>query len=75
MKFTSNAYRMLVVLLILLCYGCATDVKPWQKGYLAKPHMAIEPDPLERTIREQIVTSKEAASGGYGVVGGGCGCN
>lgn len=57
------------------CFGCIADVKPWQKGNLAKPHMAVEPDALLRAIREQIVTSKESASGGYSVVGGGCGCN
>lgn len=67
--------KLLMTALVLTCYGCATNVEPWQKGMLAKPYMAIEPDPLDRTIREQIVTSKEGASGGYGVVGGGCGCN
>ena len=70
-----RASKIVTIAVILQCYGCATNVKPWEKGQLAKPHMAIEPDLLERTIREQIVTSKETASGGYGVVGGGCGCN
>jgi len=37
--------------------------------------MSVEPDALKRIIDEQIVTSKEAASGGFSVVGGGCGCN
>lgn len=58
-----------------LCAGCATEIRPWERGYLAEEHMAVEPDPLERTIREQIVTSKEGSEGGHGVVGGGCGCN
>ena len=58
-----------------LVSGCAVDLKPWQRGNLAKPHMSVEPDGLQRAIREQVVTSKESASGGYSVVGGGCGCN
>ena len=60
---------------VLLGSGCAIDLKPWERGVLAKNHMSVEPDPLQRTIREQVVTSKESSSGGYSVVGGGCGCN
>ena len=75
MKIKYKYSKLLIAVFVLQCYGCATNVQPWQKGLLAKPYMAVEPDPLDRTIREQIVTSKEAASGGYGVVGGGCGCN
>lgn len=66
---------LLALTLIIQITGCATQVKPWQRGDLAKPHMAIEPDALQRSIREQIVTSKESTSGGYSIVGGGCGCN
>lgn len=55
--------------------GCATNVKPWERGELAKDYMAVEPDGLQRVIIEQVVTSKEASSGGYSVAGGGCGCN
>ena len=68
-------YISIIVLIALQCSACATNVKPWERGTLAKPHMAIEPDGLARTIREQVVSSKESSSGGYGVVGGGCGCN
>lgn len=75
MKIKRSFSLTFILALTLQCYGCATDVKPWQKGLLAKPYMAIEPDPLDRVISEQIVTSKETASGGHGVVGGGCGCN
>lgn len=68
-------YTKLLFLLVLLLSGCATDIKPWERGYLAKPHMSVEPDPLLRGVREQVVTSKESSSGGFSVVGGGCGCN
>ncbi len=63
------------VLTALLSGGCATNVKPWERGELAKDYMAVEPDSLRRAIQEQVVTSKEASSGGHAVAGGGCGCN
>ena len=63
-------------LLFTLCAvtGCS-EVKPWQKGNLAKSHMAFEPDPLEARAQRHTYQSKEAAFGGYGVGAGGCGCN
>jgi Domain of unknown function (DUF4266) len=54
--------------------GCV-EVKPWQKGNLAKKHMAFETDPVESKYIQHMYNSKEAAFGGYGVGGGGCGCN
>ena len=37
--------------------------------------MLFERDPLEMRYTQHIYFSKESASGGYGVGGGGCGCN
>lgn len=54
--------------------GC-TAVQPWERGRLAQPHMAIEADPLLAAMNEHVYSSKEAASGGVGPAGGGCGCN
>lgn len=71
-------YRLLILVVAMTAFlsgGCATNVKPWERGDLAKDHMAVEPDGMWRTINEQVVTSKEASSGGYSVAGGGCGCN
>lgn len=72
---TRRLVSLIVIAFALQSAGCAVNVKPWERGNLAKEHMAIEPDALERTIFEQVVTSKEASSGGYAIVGGGCGCN
>ncbi|KQV81110.1 hypothetical protein ASD15_13340 [Massilia sp. Root351] len=57
--------------------GCSAikPVQAWEKGVLAKPEMLIDGDPLEARYNEHIYASKEAASGGSGVGGGGCGCN
>jgi len=62
------------ILLNLFCSGC-TSVQPWEKGNLAKSHMAFDPDPQESSFRQRVYQSKEAARGGYGIEGGGCGCN
>jgi hypothetical protein len=54
--------------------GCAT-VQPWEKQNLAKSQMTFDDDKLDKNYTEHIYSSKEAASGGSGVGGGGCGCN
>jgi hypothetical protein len=61
----------------LLAAGCAptAEVRPWEKGELARPSMTFDADRLEAKTLEKIYSSKEAASGGTGVGGGGCGCN
>ncbi len=57
--------------------GCAliSPVQSWEKGTLARPEMTFEGDKLDAKITEHIYTSREGASGGTGVGGGGCGCN
>lgn len=55
--------------------GCATQVAPWERGNLARPEMALEPYPLDTLFRQHTFFSKEAVTGGYGIGGGGCGCN
>lgn len=56
--------------------GCAlTPVQPWEKGNFAKREMMFDSDPLQARIEQHIYFSKENMTGGYGVGGGGCGCN
>jgi Domain of unknown function (DUF4266) len=69
-----------VVGAILASTGCAStgdlgQVSPWEKGNLAKSKMTFEGDPLDQRFVQHIYGSKENSSGGYGVGGGGCGCN
>jgi hypothetical protein len=54
--------------------GCA-HVKPWERNVLADYTMRGDRDPLGLALDEHIYFSREAASGGRGVGGGGCGCN
>jgi hypothetical protein len=57
-----------------LLAGCA-EVKPWERGNLAKPHMSLQPFPVQAAFREHIYGSRESASGGSASAGGGgCGC-
>ena len=67
----------LVLAAALATAGCASlqPPQPWEKGDLAKGAMQIDPDKQETRIQQHIYASKEAATGGYGVGGGGCGCN
>lgn len=54
--------------------GCA-QVKPWQRGALADLTMRPDRDPVGTALGEHMFFSREAATGGRGVGGGGCGCN
>lgn len=68
--------KLLLLIGIAVLTGCA--IKPpqaWEKGHLAKPEMYMGGDPLDERFLQHIYSSKENASGGYGVGGGGCGCN
>ena len=54
--------------------GCK-NVEPWQRGTLSDYTMRGDRDPLGTAQAEHIFFSREMASGGKGVGGGGCGCN
>jgi hypothetical protein len=60
--------------------GCATKtsavrVRPWERAALADATMDPDRDPLGSAVSEHVYFSREAASGGRGVGGSGCGCN
>jgi Domain of unknown function (DUF4266) len=61
-----------------LC-GCSTTsavrVRPWERAALADDTMNPDRDPLGAAMSEHVYFSREAASGGRGVGGSGCGCN
>ena len=65
---------MILALAVLFFSGCAT-VKPWDRDLLAQKSMQLVPAPVDNAIDEHVYFSKEAASGGQGIGGGGCGCN
>lgn len=66
--------------LLTACSGLPTQmqalgVQPWERDILARPNMQLDAAPLDSAFDEHIYFSKEAASGGRGFGGGGCGCN
>ncbi len=70
--------KPLIWLMVLIAVaggsGCAS-VKPWQRKTLADYTMRGDRDPMGEDIADHIYFSREMASGGKGVGGGGCGCN
>ena len=72
----SPARLALPLLAAALATACASSrVKPWDRDLLAKPEMHFQPCPMVSAIDRHIYFSKEAATGGADVGGGGCGCN
>lgn len=66
----------LLALTLSLLGGCASmGVQPWERDLLAQPAMAPEGVPLHGDLDDHVYFSKEAATGGRGFGGGGCGCN
>jgi hypothetical protein len=53
----------------------AVRVRPWERATLADDTMNPDRDPLGATMTDHVYFSREAASGGRGVGGSGCGCN
>lgn len=66
---------LLALLSTFSACGSLKTVQPWEKGQLARQDMKFDGDRLEIRFVDHIYFSKEAASGGTSVGGGGCGCN
>jgi hypothetical protein len=69
---------LLPLLLVAGLSGCG-NIEPWVKPYerdkLADPIMALDGDPVSTAYIQHVYEAREAAKGGEGAVGGGCGCN
>jgi len=53
--------------------GCVL-VRPYERELLAQPGMSLAPTP-EAEIEQHSLEAREGSFGGYGSMGGGCGCN
>lgn len=69
-----SLFLLASAVLVIISTGCV-NVKPWQREHLADFTMQPDRDPLGMAAKEHIWFSREEASGGRGVGGGGCGCN
>ena len=69
-----------VLTILLLCgialitTGCNT-VQPWERGTLSEYGMRPDRAPVYDALWEHVFFTREAAHGGKGIGGGGCGCN
>ena len=72
---TLRRFWAICLVIALMGLTACAEVQPWERGRLAKPHMALDPDRLLSGIDAHTFGSKEGASGGIGPAGGGCGCN
>ncbi len=70
---TLSFLRALTLPAMAALVGCA-NVAPTQRATLAKPEMQFDVDRAAGAITGHTYASKEAASGGKAVGGGGCGC-
>jgi len=72
----TRAFGLLtLVILGTTSLNACTQVRPWERGYLAREEMGWNTDNLESALNDHIFFSKEASSGGNSAAGGGCGCN
>ncbi len=71
--------RVLLPLLIIAglsgCSNIEPWVKPYERGNLADPVMALDTDAVSTSYMQHVFEAREGARGGEGAVGGGCGCN
>jgi hypothetical protein len=70
-------FLMLIIAIALgaaLFVGCAAT-SPWQREHLSKPVMQFDHNKEEAIAREHMLGTLEGSAGGFGVGGGGCGCN
>ncbi|MBX7210234.1 MAG: DUF4266 domain-containing protein [Verrucomicrobiaceae bacterium] len=70
---TRTLNLLALVICVLLCQ-CA-QVPLMKRGKLADYTMSPDRDPPAVSLREHVFFSREAASGGRAIGGGGCGCN
>jgi len=70
-----NLLRLGLALAALSSLTGCRHAEPWERGNLAEYVMRADRDPLGDQAAEHMWFSREAATGGAGVGGGGCGCN
>ena len=79
MKAIRTRLSILDALGAALLGGCTTPlavrVRPWERAALADDTMNPDRDAMGTAMTEHVYFAREAASGGRGVGGSGCGCN
>jgi Domain of unknown function (DUF4266) len=71
----SSAFAAAALLVAAVALGGCVTVRPQEHATLADPTMRFDDDARARGQMEHALDNREAAYGGNGVAGGGCGCN
>lgn len=58
-----------------VCTAGCVHVRPYEREDLARPSMNPEHEQAQAAFYAHVHESREGATGGGGVAGGGCGCN
>jgi hypothetical protein len=70
--------RLFFIALLFSIAACS-PIKPWVKPYerqkIADEIMSFERNPIADSYLHHVYDAREAARGGDGASGGGCGCN
>lgn len=66
--------EILMISVMLINCSCVM-VQPYQREVLSKSEMQFDSEKTEISAREHFLNSLEGSTGGFGVGGGGCGCN
>jgi len=71
--------RRLLFIALLFSVAACSPIKPWVKPYerqkIADEIMGFERNPIADSYLHHVYDAREAARGGDGASGGGCGCN
>ena len=71
--------RRLTLIMLLFSVAACSPIKPWVKPYerqkIADEIMSFGRDPVADSYLYHVFDAREAARGGDGASGGGCGCN
>lgn len=72
-------FRRLLLIALLFSIAACSPIKPWVKPYerqkIADEIMSFERNPVADSYLHHVYDAREAARGGDGASGGGCGCN
>lgn len=72
-------FRRLLLIALLFSIAACSPIKPWVKPYerqkIADEIMSFERNPIADSYLHHVYDAREAARGGDGASGGGCGCN
>ena len=67
--------RLALAALIAATLAACKTVRPYQREDLARPVMALDPEPGPFALHQHVLSTREGSVGGFGGGGGGCGCN